>query len=197
MRWYSGSPGFNAFRGLYSAGLRSASCLFTSSIVRFLLPVLPLRNERQNFFSILSPKIPRLPRAAGRIWLGKYLLPFAWVCLPNSAVRGLPCLLLSLLSLLMCGAVCLALSASIPACAVCVYACAVLWYYVRLCPGLWCCALCSCCVLCMLCLYVCNIISLCYALLYGYIGYKNRACCRLNIWGVLFSFPLRYHIIMS
>ena len=109
MRWYSGSPGFNAFRGLYSAGLRSASCLFTSSIVRFLLPVLPLRNERQNFFSILSPKRPRLPRPAGRLWLGKYLLSFAWVGLPNSAARGLPCLLLSLLSLLRCGAVCLAL----------------------------------------------------------------------------------------
>lgn len=109
MRWYSGSPGFNAFRGLYSAGLRSASCLFTSSIVRFLLPVLPLRNERQNFFSILSPKRPRLPRPAGRIWLGKYLLRVVRVGLLNSAAGGLPCLLLSLLSLLRCGAVCLAL----------------------------------------------------------------------------------------
>lgn len=82
------------------------------------------------------------------------------------------------------------------ACAMCACAYAVLWYYVRLCPGLWCCALCSCCVLCMLCLYVCNIISLCYALLYGYIGYKNRACYRLNIWGgCYFLFP--YAIILS
>ena len=40
----------------------------------------------------------------------------------------------------------------------------------------------------VLCLYVCNIISLYYALLYGYIGYKNRACCRLNIWGVCYLF---------
>lgn len=200
MRWYSGSPGFNAFRGLYSAGLRSASCLFTSSIVRFLLPVLPLRNERQNFFSILSPKIPRLPRPAGRIWLGKYLLRVVRVGLLNSAARGLPCRPLSLLALLRCGAVCLALSASMLACAVPASRYAVPWYYVRLCPGLWCCALCSCCVLCMLCLYVCNIISLCYALLYGYIGYKNRACYRLNIWGgVIFFSPTLsyYHVLKS
>lgn len=40
-------------------------------------------------------------------------------------------------------------------------------------------------------LYVCNIISLCYALLYGYIGYKNRACYRLNIWG--YAYLLRVH----
>lgn len=197
----SGSPGFNAFRGLYSAGLRSASCLFTSSIVRFLLPVFALRNEMQIFFSILSPKIPRLPRPAWLFRSWKYLLSFARVGLPNSAAMGLPCLLLSLLSLLRCGAVCLALSASMLACAMCACAYAVLWYYVRLCPGLWCCALCSCCVLCMLCLYVCNIISLCYALLYGYIGYKNRACYRLNIWGggVIFFSPTLsyYHVLKS
>ena len=106
----------------------------------------------------------------------------------NSVARGLPCRPLSLLALLRCGAVCLALSASMPACAVCACACAVLWYYVRLCLGSWCCASCSCCALCMLCLYVCNIISLYNALLYGYIGYKNRACCRLNIWGVCYLF---------
>ena len=155
MRWYSGSPGFNAFRGLYSAGLRSASCLFTSSIVRFLLPVLPLRNERQNFFSILSPKIPRLPRPAGRIWLGKYLLRVVRVGLLNSAARGLPCRPLSLLALLRCGAVCLALSASMLACAVPASRYAVPWYYVRLCPGLWCLPLCACAVAwCCACMYV-------------------------------------------
>ena len=159
-------------------GTQKVKNFLTSTYIKSML-----RNEILKKISVLSPKILRLPRPAGRIWLGKYLLRVVRVGLLNSAARGLPCLLLSLLSLLRCGAVCLALSASMPACAVCVYACAVLWYYVRLCLGSWCCASCPCCALCMLCLYVCNIISLCYALLYGYIGYKNRACCRLNICG--------------
>ena len=49
----------------------------------------------------------------------------------------------------------------------------------------------------VLCLYVCNIISLYYALLYGGIGYKNRACYRLNIWGGGCYFLFPYAIILS
>ena len=85
-------------------GTQKVKNFLTSTYIKSML-----RNEILKKISVLSPKILRLPRPAGRIWLGKYLLRVVRVGLLNSAARGLPCLLLSLLSLLRCGAVCLVL----------------------------------------------------------------------------------------